>query len=401
MDNLLKMKYILACGSPEEVLWLWLMQAKMIMDLSFFFTMAATPELQNKHTIFAKVTGETIYNMIKLEECLVDSEDRPLYPPKVLKAEILNNPFSDIVIRVLPKNEPLKEEKKKSKSAGVKNYKLLSFGEEAEEEDEEAAVAAKQYSGRSKSTHDLLLDPKLSSTPAVDTEEPIGDEESSKDSVEARERIDRIKNKLKLSQFKKNTVEDDASKNKQKESDEEEYDFGKERREESKRKIEEMKQEFKSLKKDLKQNNKRKLEEENLKNEAIKLKEKKDENDKFKEDYKKELENYKSKMETIPKKGTSREEHTLALLKKFKNKLSSVKEKEPEAEIKDEQKDLEDESWLAHKLHFEDNSPVLAKDASTKDDDWFEITDPRNAINKRRREASKQLLKNIEKRMRD
>lgn len=56
---------------------------------------------------------------------------------------------------------------------------------------------------------------------------------------------------------------------------------------------------------------------------------------------------------------------------------------------------------MAHKLHFEDKTPVLAKDASTKDDDWFEITDPRNAINKRRREASKQLLKHIEKRIRD
>lgn len=40
---------------------------------------------------------------------------------------------------------------------------------------------------------------------------------------------------------------------------------------------------------------------------------------------------------------------------------------------------------LSHKLKFEDNDPVLAKDASTKDDDWFEIYDPRNPINKRRR----------------
>lgn len=38
----------------------------------FFFTLSATPELQNKHTIFGKVTGETIYNMLKLEDTLVD-----------------------------------------------------------------------------------------------------------------------------------------------------------------------------------------------------------------------------------------------------------------------------------------------------------------------------------------
>jgi peptidyl-prolyl cis-trans isomerase SDCCAG10 len=38
----------------------------------FFFTLAPTPDLQNKHTIFGKVTGETVYNMIKLEDTLVD-----------------------------------------------------------------------------------------------------------------------------------------------------------------------------------------------------------------------------------------------------------------------------------------------------------------------------------------
>lgn len=55
-------------------------------------------------------------------------------------------------------------------------------------------------------------------------------------------------------------------------------------------------------------------------------------------------------------------------------------------------------SRLTHKLKFESNTPVLAKDASTKTDDWFEIYDPRNPINKRRREASKDVMKSREKR---
>jgi Peptidyl-prolyl cis-trans isomerase (rotamase) - cyclophilin family len=38
----------------------------------FFFTLAATPELNSKHTIFGKVAGDTIYNMIKLDEIMVD-----------------------------------------------------------------------------------------------------------------------------------------------------------------------------------------------------------------------------------------------------------------------------------------------------------------------------------------
>lgn len=32
---------------------------------------------------------------------------------------------------------------------------------------------------------------------------------------------------------------------------------------------------------------------------------------------------------------------------------------------------------------------MLAKDANKKDDDWFEIYDPRSAINKRKRELNK------------
>lgn len=34
-------------------------------------------------------------------------------------------------------------------------------------------------------------------------------------------------------------------------------------------------------------------------------------------------------------------------------------------------------------------TPALAKDANTKDDKWFDIYDPRNALNKRRRQTPK------------
>lgn len=46
----------------------------------FFFTLAPTPDLQNKHTIFGKVTGETIYNMIKLEDTMVDQVSQYCVP---------------------------------------------------------------------------------------------------------------------------------------------------------------------------------------------------------------------------------------------------------------------------------------------------------------------------------
>jgi len=52
-----------------------------------------------------------------------------------------------------------------------RNFKLLSFGEEAEEDEEESSEANRRYSGRSKSTHDILNDPHLSAVPAVEMAE--------------------------------------------------------------------------------------------------------------------------------------------------------------------------------------------------------------------------------------
>lgn len=84
----------------------------------FFFTLGETPELHNKHTLFGKITGDTIYNMLKLEEGIVDHNERPLYPHKILKAEILLNPFEDIVPRVVEKVKSKDKSKKREK--GVK-----------------------------------------------------------------------------------------------------------------------------------------------------------------------------------------------------------------------------------------------------------------------------------------
>jgi len=149
----------------------------------FFFTLGPTPELQNKHTIFGKVTGETIFNMIKLEDALVDHDDRPKYPQKILKTEVLSNPFPDIVPRTTVKENDVEEKKgkKRDKTQAVKNFKLLSFGEEAEEDEELTIQANQKYSGRSKSTHDVLEDPSLSAVPAVEKDESSDSDDLSDD----------------------------------------------------------------------------------------------------------------------------------------------------------------------------------------------------------------------------
>lgn len=104
-------------------------------------------------------------------------------------------------------------------------------------------------------------------------------------------------------------------------------------------------------------------------------------------------EKYKKAKEKLPKKGKTREAFTMELFNQFKNKLQDAKEhtkdnttsfdKKTSKDTEDD--DPQDKSWLAHALHCEEKIPVLAKDASTKNDDWFEIYDPRNPLNKRRR----------------
>ncbi|OAD60123.1 Peptidyl-prolyl cis-trans isomerase CWC27 like protein [Eufriesea mexicana] len=79
----------------------------------FFFTLDSQLDLQNKNLIFGYVTGETIYDMLELEKALVDENDRPLYAPKMIKAELLNNPFSEIIPRIIVKeSEEVKDRRK-------------------------------------------------------------------------------------------------------------------------------------------------------------------------------------------------------------------------------------------------------------------------------------------------
>ncbi|XP_076392747.1 spliceosome-associated protein CWC27 homolog [Megachile rotundata] len=376
----------------------------------FFFTFGPTPELQNKHTIFGKVTGETIYNMLKLEEALVDENDRPLYPPKVIKTEILNNPFSDIVPRTTPKRSEEAKDSTKTKKAGVKNFNLLSFGEEAEEDEEEYVTLNKQLSGKSKSAHDNLVDPKLSAQTSVEPAGPPSKKRKedrssdweSDDEIKTTEELETIKKekeamkeriKSKLRDTKKEPKKVESYKVDDTEGDkdiEEEYYLGKDRDMERKRKAEEIRKEIRDLKRDVKNEKKAKEADKKIQQAQEEKKEKKTE---IMKEYIETQEKYKEAKSKLPKKGKSREDFTMELLMKFKSKLQNAKETkretspEPSKTENDKEDDFDpaDESWMVHTLHCEEKAPVLAKDASTKDDDWFEIYDPRNPLNKRRR----------------
>lgn len=75
--------------------------------------MGPTPELEKKNTLFGKVVGKTVYNMIKLNEIECVGE-QPVRSEKIISTEVIYNPFDDIKPRNL-KAEPAKKEIKDDK----------------------------------------------------------------------------------------------------------------------------------------------------------------------------------------------------------------------------------------------------------------------------------------------
>lgn len=315
-------------------------------NMQFFFTLDQTPELQNTHTIFGKVTGETIYNMIKLNDTQTDANERPLYPHKINKVKILNNPFPDLqprYDRMKSSKDDAKEKKKKDKREGVKNFKLISFGDQAEQDEMEVVSEKKdikKIEPRSSSSGSTKKDKKekerkRSETPPLPQKsspikskkpaEPLPNDESSDSDFEAtleKEKVAELEKKKKeiqdqIKDIKKQYHKDKMDKNREKEEE----------------------QEPKAKR---------------IENEAI-------------QDYLDEKEKYKKVKST--KKGASRENFTLSLLEKFKTKLqSATKEKE---DNENAMENSDDETWLSHKLDFsESQDAILAKDASKKSDEW-------------------------------
>lgn len=97
--------------------------------------------------VSTQVTGDTVYNLLRLAEVQCDSDERPLKPHKIRTAEVfdlslktclaavsslnikkilffslqvLHSPFDDIIPRDLKKPKKEKEEDKKSQSKATK-----------------------------------------------------------------------------------------------------------------------------------------------------------------------------------------------------------------------------------------------------------------------------------------
>lgn len=334
-------------------------------NMQFFFTLDQTPELQNTHTIFGKITGETVYNMIKLNDSQTDHHERPLFPHKINKVKILHNPFADITARLDNKRSKDDSKEKKTKKEGVKNFKLISFGDEAEQDEIEVIKTAKK------------VDPPLAQSSSSQSSS-ISTSTSKKDKEKERKRSETpplpasIKTSSKKSKKQNEpTAKDDSD------SDYELWQE-KEKMAELEKKKKEIQDEIKGIKK---QYHKDKRD----KNRVEEVEVKTNENEVF-QGYLEEKEKYKLLKTSGQKKGSTREQDTLRLLEQFKSKLQNAAEKrENEGELVNEE-NSDDENWLGHKLDFSSSADaVLAKDASKKADDWYDIYDPRNPLNKRKR----------------
>jgi len=117
----------------------------------FFITLGdCRAELDGKCTMFGRIEGDGIYNIVKIAESeLAEGTERPIYPEKILKVEILEMPKGDAWqkmrkrVKVAERVVEAAPKKKAPKKKGGKT--LLSFGgEEGEDDTGEVAVRPKK-----------------------------------------------------------------------------------------------------------------------------------------------------------------------------------------------------------------------------------------------------------------
>ncbi|KAI0286028.1 cyclophilin-like domain-containing protein [Russula aff. rugulosa BPL654] len=141
-------------------------------DSQFFITLDRADELHGKHTLFGRCVGDTIYNVMKIGAMELDDNGRPLYPPKVKSVRIIDNPFDDIVPRITAEEKRVQQ---RARQAGIrereeaarrkgakKDTKLLSFGADAEEGEEDVLVVPKK---KGVARPDLIENPDQPSMP--------------------------------------------------------------------------------------------------------------------------------------------------------------------------------------------------------------------------------------------
>lgn len=126
----------------------------------FFITLDELPHLDGKYSVFGRVVGNTIFNVLEIG-ALETVDDRPVHPPSILSIDILVNPFPDIQPRSIAPQITTIEKPQTKKKRKKKKLKLLSFEEDAEDATERDVVTIQ-------SSHDVLCDERYSTASAYD-----------------------------------------------------------------------------------------------------------------------------------------------------------------------------------------------------------------------------------------
>ncbi|CAJ0937954.1 unnamed protein product, partial [Mesorhabditis belari] len=355
----------------------------------FFITLGTDPqqvrELTRKHTLFGKIVGPTMFNMLKMTEVDVDSNERPKTLYKITGADVLTNPFKDI----RPREKERRKKKKETKVTETKKLNLLSFGDEAEEDEDELTQINKKLSNKGKSAHDALDDEQLSKQVAV-TRDEMADYDPDEDAQD-------------LTSMKDEDLDSIIEQ---------------ERKQKERERLDEMAGELKTLQKEYKKAlrgpKERKIEEEEEPvTEVI-------------AEYKEMRIKFKSKTKKLKsKRDEGRENQTMQLLERFRAKLDQAEQadilfdktkeeeerkrrealKQNDADGQDENnkdaakafgydldaEDIVGTDWMRHTFVAQDEidpNVTRAKDANLRDEaksDWYDLSDPRHPINKRKR----------------
>ncbi|KAF8141886.1 cyclophilin-like domain-containing protein [Boletus edulis] len=150
-------------------------------ESQFFITLDRADGLHGKHTLFGRVVGDTLYNVLKIGETELDDNERPLYPPKIKSISIVDNPFPDIIPRITAAEKRTQQrareaaqrerEEAERRKGAKKNVKLLSFGDdEGEDGGDGGSVVQKK---KDMARPDLIGDPGALSIPMPDVLKPL------------------------------------------------------------------------------------------------------------------------------------------------------------------------------------------------------------------------------------
>ncbi|KAH7335245.1 cyclophilin-like protein [Rhizoctonia solani] len=141
-------------------------------DSQFIITLDRAEELHGKHTLFGRVVGNTIFNVLKIGQAELGENERPIYPPKIKTVRIVDDPFGDIVPRITAAEKRAQQMARENaqraredairKKGAKKNVALLSFGDDAEAEDEPVI-----FTKKSLSRPDLVDNPGAHSSAAI------------------------------------------------------------------------------------------------------------------------------------------------------------------------------------------------------------------------------------------